>query len=84
MTDQEASTGIRRGWVNYDGIEKYDKVMIDVIMDTNKIQNSACLPVEYNIFMDLKQVFCIIPIIKGTLILISRFFECSQPFLQFW
>jgi len=41
MTDQEASTGIRRGWVNYDGIEKYDKVMIDVMMDTDKIQNSA-------------------------------------------
>lgn len=41
MTDQEASTGIRRGWINYDEIEKYNKVIIDVTVDTNKIQNSA-------------------------------------------
>ncbi len=41
MTDQEDSTGIRRGWINYDGIEKYDKVMIDVMMDAGKLQNSA-------------------------------------------
>jgi len=40
MTDQEASTGIRRGWINYDGIKNYDKVMINVLIDTNKIQNS--------------------------------------------
>ena len=41
MTDQEASTGIRRGWIDYDGIEKYNKVMINVTVDTNKIQNST-------------------------------------------